>query len=297
MSKDEREFDSFAEISKEEEDRSILETLLRAPSGSNVQNQLARGNVGDASNEPTSDLFHYMSGPRNPICSDMGAEGGQNVVCFSENVKQSTEYSLSQPTSNKRNLSDTQDSLPSCSIHNKKMRFYEINLCESICQPLHLSITEASYKTDGISSGGSSSCQKTKRNTSTSSKECSSSALSSSKKSRDQGKKYVCDVCRKEFSYLSRLKTHMRIHTGEKPHICEICQKTFSRSSTLKSHEVIQSGTKPHHCEYCDFETAHKNFLNRHSKKYHSEHMEKCLVCCDYFYSKESLQSHKCTKL
>ncbi|GIY02685.1 hypothetical protein CDAR_126561 [Caerostris darwini] len=115
MSKYERKFDSFAEIPKDkEEDMSILETLLRAPAGSNVQNQLARGSVGDVSSEPLPHLIHRASEPRNSICSDVGAEGGQNVVRSSENVQKQ------KPTSNKRDLSKTNDS--SCNIRNKKMR-------------------------------------------------------------------------------------------------------------------------------------------------------------------------------
>ncbi|GIX93923.1 hypothetical protein CDAR_367381 [Caerostris darwini] len=58
----------------------------------------------------------------------------------------------------------------------------------------------------------------------------------------------------------------------------------------------IHSGTKPHDCDYCYYQTARKPSLNTHLKIYHFEHMEKCPVCCDYFYSKESLKSHKCKK-
>ncbi|GIX97844.1 hypothetical protein CEXT_680441 [Caerostris extrusa] len=114
MSKEERKFDSFAEIPKDkEENMSLPETLLGAPPGRNVQNRLARRNVGDGTHEQSS-------GPRNHMSFDVGAEGGQNAVRSSENLQQSTGYFLLQPTSNKRNISDTQNCLPGCSVQNKK---------------------------------------------------------------------------------------------------------------------------------------------------------------------------------
>ncbi|GIY58436.1 hypothetical protein CEXT_236561 [Caerostris extrusa] len=177
-----------------------------------MPNHPGTGNA--TSSESSSGPFHSTSGLRNPVSSDMGAEGGQNAVPSSENVHQSDDLSFSQRTSNKRNLSDTNNSLTGCSVWNKKTRFCEMNPNESSCQPLDLSIRGASYKTDGISGGEIGSCQKTQSNTSASSTECASSALSSSKNSRDQGKKHVCDVCKKELSSLYDLKRHMRTHTG-----------------------------------------------------------------------------------
>ncbi|GIY03974.1 hypothetical protein CDAR_40911 [Caerostris darwini] len=85
MSKDQRKFDSFGQISKDKDEvMSFPERLLRAPAGSSGQNHLARRNVGDGShepssgnmqnrsrtgnamlNEPSSGLFHRISGPAN----------------------------------------------------------------------------------------------------------------------------------------------------------------------------------------------------------------------------------------
>ncbi|GIY43880.1 hypothetical protein CDAR_70181 [Caerostris darwini] len=243
MSKDEKKFVSFAEISSDEEENiSILEWLLRAPAGSNVQNQLARGNVGDGSNGLSSDFCRHASGPRNPICTNMGAEGGLNVVRSSENVQQSAGYSLLQPTSNNRNISNTIDSASGCSVRNKKMRTCEMNPNEHNFQPLDFSIRGASYKTDVISGGENCSCQKTQNNTFTSSAECSSSAPSSTRNSGDQGRKHVCDVCRNELSNLSSLKRHKRAHYGEKQFKCNTCPNRYARHSHLQDHMSIHTG-------------------------------------------------------
>ncbi|GIY95917.1 hypothetical protein CEXT_557171 [Caerostris extrusa] len=229
----------------------------------------------------------------------MGAEGGQNAVRSSENVQKFAEYFLLPPTSNNRNISNTIDSASGCRVRNKKIRTYEMNPNEDSVQLLDLSIGEASYKTDGISGGENCSCQRTQSNTYTSSTECSSSALSSTKNSGDQGRKHACDVCRNELSNLSSLKRHKRAHYGEKQFVCNTCPNRFARQSHLvdhKRHEAIHSRTKPHHCDYCDFENAHKPSLDKHLEAHHSEHKEKCPVCCNYFYSKKSLQSHECKK-
>ncbi|GIY04838.1 hypothetical protein CDAR_532291 [Caerostris darwini] len=219
MSKDERKFDSFSEIPKDkEEDMSILETLLRAPAGRNVQNHLASGNSGDGShepssgnmqnrprtgnvmlNDPSSRLFHGISGPRNYKSFDVGVEGGQNVVRSSENLQQSAEYFLSQPTSNKRNISNAKDSASGC----KKMRYCEINSNENSCQPLDLRIRDGTYKKDGITGGESSTSQKIQSNNSTSSKKCSSFDFNYTKNSSDKAKN-TCAMSAKQ-NFLSCL--------------------------------------------------------------------------------------------
>ncbi|GIX97849.1 hypothetical protein CEXT_680491 [Caerostris extrusa] len=157
------------------------------------------------------------------------------------------------------------------------MRYYEINLNESSCQSLELSIRGASHETDGISGGENSSFHKIQSNISTNSNECSSSVCYVCRKEyssvaslnrhmliHSAENPFVCKTCQRPFYRFSHLEVHMLVHTGEKPHICEICQRTFTQSSSLKRHVAIHSGTKPHRCDYCYYQTARKSLLNAH---------------------------------
>ncbi|GIY48829.1 hypothetical protein CDAR_282731 [Caerostris darwini] len=102
MSKDQRIADKFGETFKdEEEDPALFVTLRKMEVGHNIQKRLGTANV--TSSETPADLFHLISGSRNPTGFDMGAD----------NVQQSAEYFFLQPTSNKR-ISNTNDSLTGC---------------------------------------------------------------------------------------------------------------------------------------------------------------------------------------
>lgn len=74
---------------------------------------------------------------------------------------------------------------------------------------------------------------------------CTSPILSASETSPSpskstQARKYPCYLCAKVFLCPSKLKRHVRIHTGEKPFKC-YCGKSFTQKCSLKSHSKIHA--------------------------------------------------------
>ena len=52
--------------------------------------------------------------------------------------------------------------------------------------------------------------------------------------------------CGKRFSLDFNLRTHVRIHTGDRPYVCPFdgCNKKFAQSTNLKSHILTDAKAK-----------------------------------------------------
>lgn len=65
-------------------------------------------------------------------------------------------------------------------------------------------------------------------------------------------KPYKCEFenCGKRFTTQGHLKDHIRRHNNERPFKCEICGSAFLRASTLKIHNRRHTGERPYKCPY-----------------------------------------------
>ena len=77
---------------------------------------------------------------------------------------------------------------------------------------------------------------------------------------------FTCSYCNKTFSSVSRMKTHERVHTGEKPFTCSVCDMKFSQGGNLKAHMRVHTGEKPFACTVCMEEFSYLYRLKSHMR-------------------------------
>nr|XP_020475567.1 zinc finger protein 37 homolog isoform X2 [Monopterus albus] len=105
-------------------------------------------------------------------------------------------------------------------------------------------------------------------------------------------KPYPCTECNQTFSQKPELRRHMFAHTGGS-FLCSYCGKSLRDPHSLKSHERLHTGERPHRCTICGKGYTLATKLRRHIKSSHL--MEKPYSChCGASYTvRQSLLRHQ----
>ena len=105
---------------------------------------------------------------------------------------------------------------------------------------------------------------------------------------------FHCPECGRAFYDGSRLRTHLRIHSGDLPYECGLCFKSFISKYRLDRHLLIHSGTRAFKCELCGQTFVTKDKLNRHHVTHTGERLG-CDQCDKTFSRRDKLTRHRLT--
>ena len=105
----------------------------------------------------------------------------------------------------------------------------------------------------------------------------------------------ACPICNKTYARPSTLKTHMRIHSGEKPFKCPSCSRCFSQAANLTAHARTHSGEKPFSCSVCHRRFSQSSSVTTHMRTHTKEKPFTCVFCKKQFSDSSTLTKHKRT--
>ena len=82
-----------------------------------------------------------------------------------------------------------------------------------------------------------------------------------------ENKRFICEMCHKEFPSQYRLKSHSLVHTAIKAYRCDLCGKNFGRSHDMKRHMRSHASVQKNLiCQDCGKSFSRSDALRRHMR-------------------------------
>ncbi|XP_044595978.1 zinc finger protein 567 [Cotesia glomerata] len=108
----------------------------------------------------------------------------------------------------------------------------------------------------------------------------------------NNGRKFVCNKCGKNFKHKQLLQRHQLTHSQARPFVCKLCDASFKTKANLINHQSTHTGEKKYRCTQCDRQFAHKTSLTLHYRWHNGEKPYRCEICGKHFSQNGNLQEH-----
>lgn len=102
----------------------------------------------------------------------------------------------------------------------------------------------------------------------------------------------ICDVCQKNFSTVSHMKQHRKIHFNIKDFQCHYCNREFTTRSQLNAHLKSHTEERNFECDECDKKFKTKKTLAGHKETHMTERTFTCDWCTHACTNKTALRVH-----
>lgn len=102
-----------------------------------------------------------------------------------------------------------------------------------------------------------------------------------------------CSICDKIFNHAGNLRTHMKLHVGERKFKCEDCSKTFVLAQHLKSHiQIVHTNSRREMCSICGKLFSHVGNYRKHMKIHEGYRPFSCSICSKRFAQSSNFKNH-----